>query len=71
MELRLRLKDRLALNEVRVIWMDTFENRLDDEMPGAPLGLALGEMILRADQRRLRATLLRSICANRSDVAYE
>lgn len=68
-ELRLRMKARLALNDVREIWMDTFDSRLDDDFPNMPLGLAIGEMILRADERRLRDDLLQSICANRSDLA--
>jgi hypothetical protein len=68
-DLRLRLKERLGLNDVREIWMDTFASRLDDEVPNMPLGLCIGEMILRADERRLRDDLLQSICANRSDIA--
>lgn len=68
-DLRLRLKGRLGLNDVREIWMDTFESRLDDDFPNMPVGLSIGEMILRADERRLRHELLQSICANRSDVA--
>lgn len=71
MDLRLRLKSRLTLNDVREIWMDTFESRLDDDLPGSPLGIAVGEMILRADQRRVRSNLIRSICENRPDVARE
>lgn len=68
-DLRLLLKKRLGLNDVREIWIDTFESRLEDEFPNMPLGLSIGEMILRADERRLRDDLLESICANRSDVA--
>jgi hypothetical protein len=68
MELRLLLKARLTLNEVREIWIDVFESRLDDDLPNVPLGLAIGEMILRADQRRVRVDLTQSICANRPDV---
>lgn len=68
-DLRLRLKQRLGLNDVREIWMDTFESRLDDDFPNMPSGLSIGEMILRADERHLRNDLLRSICANRPDVA--
>lgn len=71
MELRLLLKARLALNDVREIWIDVFESRLDDDLPNMPLGLAIGEMILRADQRRVRADLTASICANRPDVLLD
>jgi len=71
MEMRHLLKARLSLNDVREIWMDVFESRLDDELPGMPLGLAIGEMILRADQRRVRADLIQSICENRPDVGRE
>ena len=68
-ELRLLLKSRVSLNDLREMWMDTFDSRLDDEIANYPLGLAAGEMLLRADQRQLRAQLLGSICANRPDVA--
>src|SRR5262249_51725712 len=54
MALRVYLKARLSLNDVREVWMDTFASRLDDDLPNAPLGLALGELLLRADQRRAR-----------------
>jgi hypothetical protein len=68
-DLRLHLKGRLSLNDVREIWMDTFNSTLEDELPGKPLGVAIGEMIIRADQRRVRSELHHSICANRPDVA--
>jgi len=68
MELRLLLKSRCSLNDVREMWMDTFDSRLDDELPNLPLGLAIGELLLRADQRRVRSDLFHSICANRPDV---
>jgi hypothetical protein len=70
-DLRLRLKGRLALNDVREVWMDVFDSRLDDDLPGMPLGVTVGELILRADQRRVRPELLQSICANRPDVARD
>jgi len=59
----------LGLNDVREIWVDTFESRLAEDFPNMPLELSIGEMILRADERRLRDYLLQSICLNRSDVA--
>lgn len=68
MDLRLLLKARCSLNDVREMWMDVLESRLDDEAPNLPLGLAIGELIMRADQRRVRAELMRSICANRPDI---
>ena len=69
MELSILLKNRLSLNDVREMWIDTFNSTLDNDLPGVPLGVAVGEMILRADQRRVRADLIQSICANRPDVA--
>jgi hypothetical protein len=69
MELRQLLKSRLSLNDVREMWMDTFNSILDNELPGMPLGVVIGEMILRADQRRARGDLIQSICANRPDLA--
>jgi hypothetical protein len=61
--LRQHLKARLSLNDVREIWIDTFGSRLDDDLPQAPLGLALAELLLRADQRRVRDDLLAGLCA--------
>lgn len=69
MELRLLLKKRFSLTDVREVWMDTFESSFDNDLPGMPVGVAVGEMIIRADQRQLRDELLQSICANRPDVA--
>lgn len=68
MDLRLRLKERFSMTDVREVWMDTFNSSVDNDLPGTPLGVAVGEMIIRADQRRLREELLESICANRPDV---
>ena len=68
MELRLHLKTRLSLNDVREVWMDVFASRLDDDVPGVPLGLALGELLLRADKRRVRDALFTSLCANWPDL---
>lgn len=68
-ELRLRLKARFNMSDVREVWIDTFNSSLDNDLPGMPIGVAVGEMILRADQHRVREDLIRSICANRPDVA--
>lgn len=71
MDLRLLLKSRLALNDVREIWMDAFQSRLDDELPGVPLGVAIGEMLIKSTRHRVRGDLLQSICANRPDVEID
>ncbi|HEU4835112.1 MAG TPA: hypothetical protein VFS90_11875, partial [Pyrinomonadaceae bacterium] len=68
-DLRLLLKKRFSMTDVREVWIDTFDSSLDNDLPGMPVGVAVGEMIIRADQRLLRDELLQSICANRPDVA--
>lgn len=38
-------------DKVGIIWCDVLEERMDDEMPGKPVGECLQELIRRADTR--------------------
>jgi hypothetical protein len=34
------------MSDVREVWIDIFNSSLDNDLPGMPLGVAIGEMIL-------------------------
>jgi hypothetical protein len=61
-ELRRRMDRRLGFDEVKILWFDTFEATLDEQMPNQPKSLCIIEMIVRAGRRGLTELLLYNLC---------
>lgn len=63
-DLRRRLDKKLNIDEVKVVWFDTFEDKLDDQMPNQPKSNCIMEMIDRASRRGEMKSLLDNLCAS-------
>lgn len=63
-DLRFHLATRLSLNDIKVLWFDVFERKMDDEIQVHNVGLSTVELIDRCTREDLVAALIEKICRN-------
>jgi hypothetical protein len=68
-DLRRRMTARMSRSEVGILWFDLFEVKMDDEMPGRPIGDCVIDLIDRARKRNKLRDLFDSVCTDRQDLA--
>jgi len=62
-DLRRLVSNRLSRDEVSVLWWDTFEKKMDDDMSGRTLNECVIEMLDRARRHGKTDSLVNNLCA--------
>lgn len=68
-DLRHHIAKRLTLDDIRVIWFDLFETRMEDDVQIKNLPLSCVELIARCDREEQRQDLLDVLCRNHPKIA--
>jgi TIR domain len=70
-DLRFEISRRLTKEELGVIWFDTLESKMDNEINPISTGLIATELIHRSQSRRRMDRLVRYLCRERPDFQRE
>ncbi|MGX1102555.1 MULTISPECIES: toll/interleukin-1 receptor domain-containing protein [Bradyrhizobium] len=63
-DLRQLLTRRLTNNDIKVVWFDVFNTRMEDEVGAVPLALSCVELLDRARRQEVLDQLLKGLCQN-------
>jgi len=67
-DLRYEISKRLTKDELSVVWFDTFETVMNNDINPASTGVIASELIHRAQSRRRMDKLIRHLCRERPDL---
>jgi hypothetical protein len=70
-DLRYEISRRLTKDELSVIWFDTLEVKMDNEINPISTGVIATELIYRAQSKRKMDRLIRYLCRERPDLQSE
>lgn len=70
-DLRYAISRRLTKDELSVVWFDTFEAKMDNEINPASTGIIAAELLFRSQSRRRMDRLVRYLCRERPDLLHE
>jgi hypothetical protein len=70
-DLRFELSRRMTKEELGVIWFDTLQGKMDNDINPVSTGVIATELIYRAQSRRRMDRLLRYLCRERPDLEHE
>jgi hypothetical protein len=70
-DLRFELSRRMTKEELGVIWFDTLEGKMDNDINPVSTGVIATELIYRAQSRRRIDRLVRYLCRERPDLERE